>query len=142
MIFTCNFANWKKIPLPTTPISIARHPPRNWDGLEYHDLFPPKELLYLYKNGLVDEKKYAEFYKKQVLDVLSPADVVNSLYDNRKENDCAIVLLCYEHSQKFCHRHLVSKWLIEHGFVVKEFAILPKFKRTLGLRNYDNHSLF
>jgi uncharacterized protein (DUF488 family) len=30
------------------------------------------------------------------------------------------VLLCYEKSGDFCHRHLVAEWLRRYGYEVKE----------------------
>ena len=134
MIFTCNFANWKKIPLPVAPISIALHPPEGWSGKTYPPFFPTKELLYLYKNNLIDDVKYSQMYKDQILRPLDPATVVNEIYDMRSISTTAIALLCYEHSNKFCHRHIVRAWLTDHGFVAREFSVTPQLKTSLGLR--------
>ena len=133
MIFTCNFANWRKIPIPVTPISIAIKTPDAFECLNYPKLFPTSELLYLYKNGIIGERKYTESYRAQILGPLKTHEVIEELYAMRKDDDSGIVLLCYESSSKFCHRHLVRKWLEKDNFIVREFEIQYNFK-TLGFR--------
>ena len=139
MIFTCNFANWRKIPLKVFPISIARHAPAGWAGGSYDLLYPTESLLRQYKEGMLTDSKYTELYKKFVLSQLDPAKVVNDIYDMADISYSGVVLLCYEHSDKFCHRHLVSMWLKSHGFSAAEFTIKVPIKNPLGLlRKYHD----
>ena len=54
-------------------------------------------------------------YSKEELDKLDPKQVYEELGENA-------VLLCWEKSSDFCHRHLVSEWLSEKlGIEVKEY---------------------
>jgi hypothetical protein len=135
MIFTCNFANWKKIPGNIAPISIARIPPKNWDGFEYPPLWPTSSMLKSYKDGTLTNESYKKFYDSLVLSNLKPYIVVQDLYNMLDKQYDGLVLLCYESSDKFCHRHLVREWLIESKYVVREFDLphVP-FYGKLGLR--------
>lgn len=132
MIFTCNFANWRKIPVEVTPISIANFPPRDWPHDTYPPFFPPKDLMNLYKEGRVDSKLFRESYTLHVLDKLNPSEVVLDLYTISSNN--AVALLCYESYDKFCHRHIVRGWLQSFGFTCEEFKVKTALKFSLGLR--------
>jgi uncharacterized protein (DUF488 family) len=70
-------------------------------------LEPPWELLSGYKDGTISIDEYIEVYKKQVLDKLDPRQVYEELGENA-------VLLCWEKSSDFCHRHLVAQWFKEN----------------------------
>ena len=71
----------------------------------YKDLAPPKKLVYDYKGGKITKEIYTEQYNKQ-LEKLDPKKVYKDLGENA-------ILLCWEATGKFCHRHLVSIWLKE-----------------------------
>ena len=64
----------------------------------------------------------SEFYwfNKEVLDCLSAKQVYDDLERLSNGRDC--VLLCYEKSSDFCHRHLVADWLSKQlNISVEEF---------------------
>ncbi len=84
-------------------VCIAAGPPPGFKGRTYLKLAPKKWFLYRYKKDN-NEKAYIKAYEKEVLDKLDPQEVYNDLGNNA-------VLLCWEGSGKFCHRHLVSTWL-------------------------------
>ena len=52
---------------------------------------------------------YGEKYRSTALDVLDPVDILSKI----KEfvGDFNAYLLCYETSEKFCHRHMLATWL-------------------------------
>lgn len=103
MITTSYFAKYKG----SDGVSIARITPA-WikDLSQYKDLAPSFELLRKYKND-GDEDSYTLEYLKQLnrLDV----DKVYKDLDGK-------VLLCYERSNSFCHRHIVSRWFRDNGY--------------------------
>ena len=68
----------------------------------YDSLKPPQNLVLDYKSGKITEKEYTRIYKEQ-LNNLDPFQVYNDLKDS--------ILLCWEPPGRFCHRHLVSKWI-------------------------------
>lgn len=92
-------------------ISIARVVPF-WKGDRYRELMPSAELIRDYKDGLINEEQYTIRYKQEVLSKLDPK-LVGLLLEGR-------ILLCYEKTGSFCHRHIVAEWLREAGFEVKE----------------------
>lgn len=63
---------------------------------------------------------YIQHFQAEVLDGL---DAINVILDfsrmaygfNVGEND--IALICYEKPSDFCHRHLLTEWLNQNGFV-------------------------
>jgi hypothetical protein len=92
---------------PRTLISIARSAPRAYSGPSYLALAPSWDLLNMYKaNG--DKDLYENHYQHMVLNELDPEKVYRELTNMGTEE---AVLLCWEGKGKFCHRHIVSKWL-------------------------------
>ena len=83
-------------------ISIAIKSPPYFEGEEYPQLFPKWSFLKKYLNDK-DEIAYTIEYYKQVLNTLDVEKVYNDLSDK--------VLLCWEGSDKFCHRRLVAEWI-------------------------------
>lgn len=148
MLYTSYFANIKKLPQFTIPVSIALKPIPNWSGLQYRKVSPTEEILNVWKQNH-DIPLYCTTYKQKVLDRLTPGEVVEELQNiaieelkrshltvflddtgNQKEKiwesgRVHIALLCYEKSDDFCHRHLLSKWLSEHGYSCSEY-MAPK----------------
>jgi len=88
-------------------VSIARFN-RFWSGEKFLSLAPTPDMI-----NIQNEEEYKKKYYDRVLNKLDPIEVYNKLGDNA-------VLLCYEkHSDctsglKFCHRHMVARWLEEH----------------------------
>jgi len=87
-------------------VSISIGIPENFKGEICRELNPPDFLLRGYKNGAIDEKEYEEIYQQQILSKLDPLEIYNKLKGK--------VILCYCGKDKFCHRHLVLKWLGEN----------------------------
>jgi len=84
-------------------VSIAGRAPEWYHGREYKKLAPTLSIFKKYKaDG--DTLYYTEHYYKEVLQKLDPKKVFEELGPHA-------VLLCYETPGKFCHRHLVAKWL-------------------------------
>ena len=110
MIYTSYFASRKYD--PEQSVSIARWAPRGYQGASIPDLYPPADLLRDYKSGAVDQKEYEQIYRERVLSRLNPDTVAKRLD--------GLVLLCYEKSGSFCHRHIVAAWLREHGYQCEE----------------------
>ena len=99
-------------------VSIAGKCPVWYKGKEYKKLAPKYWFFKEYKDPssqfYMDEDYYIQNYQKEVLDKLDAKKVYEELGENA-------VLLCWEKSDKFCHRHLVAKWLEkELGIKVSE----------------------
>lgn len=112
MICTSYFAAQKE---RENTVAICRGVPAWYKGPVYLELAPSWDILMEYKNSEQsheDKVRYAERYRNEVLHLLSPQKVYDDL--NGK------ILLCYEKTGDFCHRHLVAKWLFDYGFEVEE----------------------
>lgn len=117
-IYTSYFANLRKIPDYIVPISICRKSPTGYSGLEYKGLAPSFSLLSAWKKEH-NEQAYQKVYKN-ILKHLNPCAIFDDLSNMSQGKD--VVLVCYEHPSKFCHRHLVAGWLNEYGYNVEEWA--------------------
>jgi uncharacterized protein YeaO (DUF488 family) len=63
---------------------------------------------------------YVKHFNDEVLANLSPHQVVSDFHYLSKGKD--VVMLCYEKSDDFCHRHLVAEWLTNAGYPVEEMT--------------------
>ncbi len=111
-IYTSNFRNLKNIPGDMTAISVARFPPKWYQGHELKSLAPSPKLLGKAKSGKINNDDYT----KEYLSALEAAFSPESLYEilTRFAGDGDIVLLCFEKPGDFCHRRLVARWLERH----------------------------
>lgn len=132
MILTTYFARLRNIPENVIPVSICAKAPQWYDGLQYKKLAPKYGFFSEWKKTH-DNDYYIEHYNSEVLDALDLYRVLDELQvmlpEEVKEKmqspiwrnpDWHIVLVCYEKSTDFCHRHLVAKWLMEHGIACNE----------------------
>lgn len=108
-IYTSYFAKQANNP---KALAICRWTPKWYNGRQCLLLAPSDKLLRGYKNGEVSEEEYAHAYT-DYLNSLTIEKVLSVLTDGD-------VLLCYERSSDFCHRHILAKWLTEHGVQVEE----------------------
>lgn len=110
MIYTSYFSSKKYD--PENAVAITAWTPKWWKGKVYQKLAPPFDLLWNYKNGYVNEEEYKEWFIRAKLDKLNPYEVYHEL-DNK-------VLLCFEKTGDFCHRHIVAEWLQKNGYECEE----------------------
>lgn len=96
-------------------ISISRWPPDDFKGPSFPDLAPSAELLFDYKKGIVDDVEYTRRFMSQ-LSTLDPRNIVDRIPPRS-------ILLCYEGSRRFCHRHIVAEWIERNtGVIVREIT--------------------
>lgn len=84
-------------------VSIAGKAPDWFTGRQYKKLAPKYWFFKKFKRD-GDEEFYKIQFQKEVLDKLDPQEVFDELGEDT-------ILLCWEKSGKFCHRHLVAEWL-------------------------------
>ena len=129
LIGTGYFAQTKMyVDMGYAPISISLKQPWFVNGiikpLVYDKLAPTREIL-----GLKDNpEEYTRRYKKDVLGEHAAADVYRDLVRLAKWTLLNnIVLLCWERSGKFCHRHIVANWLSDYlSEPIEEIDVKPK----------------
>jgi uncharacterized protein YeaO (DUF488 family) len=83
-------------------------------------LFAPTwQIVMDHKNGLIDDQQYISMYLK----------ILNKNYNENKQvfdyyfkNTKAVVLMCYCPANAFCHRTILSSWLVgkDYGKYVRE----------------------
>lgn len=73
---------------------------------------PNWDIVNMYKEGLLSQDDYRVIYNEQLskLDKSALLSQLEELCDKSGKDN--IVLLCWEKSQDFCHRHLLIEWLI------------------------------
>jgi uncharacterized protein YeaO (DUF488 family) len=94
-------------------VSIAAITPSWFRKRIYKKFAPPWNLVKRYKDGQVTEEQYKRTYQKEILSKLDPKQVAEELGQEA-------ILLCYEKSGQFCHRHLVADWFQRAGIKVEE----------------------
>lgn len=104
MISTSNYWNFTDF---ERSASIACFVPDFYKGPHYKKLAPLLSFFKEYKKTL-DKDYYIEKYNELILARLDPIKVYNELTLN---NECQVVLLCWEKPGEFCHRRLVAEWL-------------------------------
>ena len=113
---TSYFANFRKLDKNKyIAVSIARITPVGFD-IKVEEFAPEKSTLFNYKNGKINEEQYTKEYTEQLDELFDDGSMVNTLsYLNNLEKgfNKEIVLLCYEGKGKFCHRHILSKYIKE-----------------------------
>ena len=83
----------------------------------YVELAPTDEILSLKDNPNV----YTQRYETEILSRVNRNVFVDYLKDICKETKKdKVALMCYEAPVKFCHRHIVARWLNEIGLNVRE----------------------
>ena len=85
-------------------VSIATKAPEGFNGRRYPQLYPKWWFFKIYKDT-GNKEHYTKHYHKEILNKLNPQRVYEDLGENA-------VLLCWEKTGEFCHRHLVADWLM------------------------------
>ena len=111
---TSYFANFRKLDKNKyIAVSIARITPVGID-IKVEEFAPEKSTLFNYKNGKINEEQYTKEYTEQLDELFDDGIMVNTLSrlnDVEKRYNKEVVLLCYEGKEKFCHRHILSKYI-------------------------------
>lgn len=115
MFYTSYFGNKKNFPQGALICGICRYPP---DGvINLIGLAPQEELLKKLKSKDIDEFIFSYNYEKQLDD---NKEQIRKFF---QEVDKDVVLCCYEKTGDFCHRHILSNWLIKNN-IIKEIKEL------------------
>ena len=78
---------------------------------EYKKLAPKYDWWKEWHDNGYTNQWYTNKYYETVLNTLDPEIVLNELTECNKKDT---VILCWEAPNKFCHRHLVAKWLMNN----------------------------
>lgn len=118
MYYTSYFANLRKLNKDKFRfVSIAARKP-DFCGNDVEDwsfLGPSLKLVKSLKKGEITKEQYTEIYLTNIINQWPR--IKDFICLNENEN---IVLLCYEKSTDFCHRHLLRNFLNIKGIECKE----------------------
>lgn len=123
-IWTGYYAKMKKYKeIGLVPVSIAYGTPLWYDGETCFEVAPPRKLLVKYKEGAINQNEYAKEYK-DFMKTVKWSEVIEKLYTISDRHDGAdLVLVCFEKSGDFCHRHLLAEYLTKNGMKVEECEV-------------------
>ena len=122
MIYTSYFGQIKNFPKDFEPICISRWKPKWYKGKSLPDLAPSEGLLTWWRGSAQDRearRAYTTQYYKEVLGKYTPQGVkkmIKTVAGNKTP-----VLICFEKSNAFCHRHILRVWLNYHGIECEEW---------------------
>lgn len=109
------FARMKDyIELGYYPVSVARYNPKGMKLFTWSGVSPNANLFSRYKQGKVTEAQYESEYLEQLKAYHLDKDLayLEELFENNfKTNYNGYILLCYEKSGSFCHRHILGKYI-------------------------------
>ncbi len=105
-------------------VAICLRKPKWFNCKHYTKLAPTQECLSEY-NRLGNKDVFVKRYTEEVLDKLDPHEVYKELGEDA-------ILLCYERSSDFCHRHLIAAWLVKAGYDVSEIMYKPKRTKPIN----------
>ena len=142
MIYTSSYNNFSSSIIKPVSISGDKGKSAKFDGETYLALAPKKEFWDIWHKGIgkvpeeENNKYYIEQYFNQVLKDLDPLKVYRDLDYT--------TLLCYEESNQFCHRHIVSAWFeLFLGFEVKEIKAKGSIEEVdVPLYNFIKKTLY
>jgi len=102
------------------PISIAGKAPEFYKGFQFKTFAPSWDIFSKWKSGEINNFQYTERFREEILNKLDKEGIRRFL--DSFETD--IILLCYEKSGDFCHRHIVADWIeTEFGKKVEEYPV-------------------
>lgn len=119
MIYTSYFSKLKKLAADSKDCVAITLGGSFWQGDFCPELAPTNRILAWWKSLSKEEQLnpknqviYEKLYRR---DVLSHLDV-HQMYNNLNDK----ILLCFEKTGAFCHRHIVAKWFKENGYEAEE----------------------
>ena len=137
MIYTSNYKSISSTQYKTYSISGDGGKKASYQGETYPSLKPKYSFWKIWHDqiGKISEQEnrryYIEEYWEKVLKKLDPEEVYRDLDHS--------ILLCYEESNEFCHRHIISSWLelflnIEVAEIKIENNCLIPLERPNGIK--------
>ena len=108
MIDTSSYTSWCSDKYLTYSISGDRGKGVNYQGKCYPKLAPKLSFWQIWHDNIgkiseeANNRFYVQEYWNQVLSKLDPQRVYDELDGS--------ILLCYESTTEFCHRHIVAAW--------------------------------
>lgn len=81
--------------------------------IEYKTLAPSSDNVFKLKNNKMSQEDFINAYINKLKE-LDLEQILEDMYDFEGITEVEIVLLCYEKSTDFCHRHILREYLNEN----------------------------
>lgn len=120
--FTSYLGNVKNLNSEVCPVFVATTWPDKPLFAQIRCLAPSK-ILFDYKSGKIGIPEYEKRYNNQLAN-LNYSKVIEELLCLTSGKPP--VLICYETPEKWCHRHLIARWIREHGDECEEWSALTE----------------
>lgn len=103
---------------PELKFSVARK--KIGDIPQLTELLPSESLLYGFKQGGISDEQYKKLYVRQ----LNNSYRTKRLHKVLEDLPDGALLLCFEKSSSFCHRHILADYLrTEFDIDIKELEV-------------------
>ena len=111
MIYTSYFSNQKKfLKENIIPVSVAGKVDFKFNYPSIKELAPTYNIWKEYKDT-GDWNEYTKRYKSEILSKLKPEEILEKITKIENDYQADVALVCFEGSDKNCHRHLITDWL-------------------------------
>jgi uncharacterized protein YeaO (DUF488 family) len=108
LLFTSNYTLYGH---DRRAFAISVRPPPWYCGSYLRELAPTWDIVIAYRAGEITKHQYTRAY----LQILESRNIdVSALVDAL---DPSSILLCYEKTNEFCHRHIAAQWLMDNADV-------------------------
>lgn len=114
---TSYFAKYSRLPQEEKdkylPIAISTSVPKWFTECYNHiiEVAPNQSSVYKLKNGIMEISEFAQEYIEILQHWVRLEEFIEYLKDLEKEYSKEVILLCYEKSEDFCHRHLFANYI-------------------------------
>lgn len=123
---TSYFAKYSRLPQEEkdkyTPIAISTTIPKWFKECEFHlyELSPSSESVFKLKHGQMEVSEFTLEYTDKLRHWVRLDSILEDIAYLESTREKEVVLLCYEKSDDFCHRHLLRDYLNNNGLNVEE----------------------
>lgn len=103
-------------------ISFDKGKSAGFEGKTMLELAPYREFFDIWRDnkGKIPEEENTRYYIEQYYNKVLAKVNIEELLENEEDP----ILLCYEESSDFCHRHVLAEYInIKYGIVVPEIEI-------------------
>lgn len=114
-VYTSYYKKFEKIGPAYTLIRISNSKPKGfvWDIYKLPEVYPEWKCVAALKSGDMSEAEFEQTYREK-LSKLNKEAVWNQIRDIAgvyQDDQRDVILLCWEKTGSFCHRHILAEWL-------------------------------
>lgn len=112
-IYTSYYNKMKSYGTRYTLIQVSNSKPTGfpWGTWPLKEVYPDWETVKKFKAGEISQDEFTLKYKEKLsrMDKDTVLSKINEIWELGDQQD--VILLCWEGSNQFCHRHILAEWL-------------------------------